>query len=482
MMRGKTYWTSASVALFLFPQVSVAVPVFDLSTGGYRIFQGQNLTPENQFTSKLSQLSLSTGLIDFEKGPSGDNIQSFSGRFSAGTYPVTYSIGLPTSAQFEAGVPQLADLSISNTFPITPSTMIQPNAAFDVTAPVTVTFGKPVAAAGLWLLDVDNFVAGNDAFVSWHFTDGSVYTKFLDTNGRTSNDFFGLTTFTDATKNDALDAIEKITFRQLGGNATRFDNVHFGAVTPESLERPVADVGSGPYVFNATTLDLVVDGSQSFDPDGTIDALDWRTDKQGATSIASGITPTIAIEQLGITAPDGKETLYLSVTDDDGINAEDFVEVVYNSATPEILSVNAEEQEDGSLLFQFIVNDEDFSVNSRIAGFEEISVAFDFLPALSSGDLGGSFASAGGIDSDELRQLVMPFVNVKSVFSSNGIYDLYADVYDRSGLFSSKQFQVEITSLSSTNPPSIPEPTTLTIFGLGLAGLGLMRRRKRMVT
>jgi hypothetical protein len=37
------------------------------------------------------------------------------------------------------------------------------------------------------------------------------------------------------------------------------------------------------------------------------------------------------------------------------------------------------------------------------------------------------------------------------------------------------QFDATVTPISQT---TIPEPTTLALFGLGLAGLGAMRRRK----
>ena len=88
---------------------------------------------------------------------------------------------------------------------------------------------------------------------------------------------------------------------------------------------PVAFAGSNQTVTDSDANgeeSVTLDGSGSFDPDGTIVSHDWRID--GAL-IASGVAPTVSL-------PIGTHTVALTVTDDGGAVAADTTVVTVNPA------------------------------------------------------------------------------------------------------------------------------------------------------
>ncbi len=225
-----------------------AVPIFDFFTGNYRIFTGVvDLAPQTDFVARQITLGLDSGFIDFETLPYGSPTlgNTDSGRFPADQYPVRYDIGLPVALNLSSTIPQAADLALpSDASPVISQTHVSPffalaaNGAFDGTAEIIVDFDLPVSAAGIWLTGVDDFLVGADARVTWFFDDGSSLTRTSDTAGRVVNQFFGLITYDDGTKNTALNSITRMSFRQLGGNFNQGDNLLFGRLSSQAVPEP----------------------------------------------------------------------------------------------------------------------------------------------------------------------------------------------------------------------------------------------------
>lgn len=91
---------------------------------------------------------------------------------------------------------------------------------------------------------------------------------------------------------------------------------------PEPNQSPVADAGPDQTMSDNGKPGEVVnlDGSGSFDPDGTIVSYQWLEDGQ---QIATGVTATVNLAV-------GTHTISLRVTDDDGASSEDQVIVLIN--------------------------------------------------------------------------------------------------------------------------------------------------------
>jgi hypothetical protein len=67
------------------------------------------------------------------------------------------------------------------------------------------------------------------------------------------------------------------------------------------------------------------------------------------------------------------------------------------------------------------------------------------------------------------------------VFYNNGsnYAALNSTTWDNSADFGDAAWTAHFSGNVNPPPPSVPEPATLTIFGAGLAGLWISRRRKR---
>ena len=104
-----------------------------------------------------------------------------------------------------------------------------------------------------------------------------------------------------------------------GPGLTDTDDVQI-TIRPPELRAPTADAG-----LNRTVTDVdgsgdeavTLDGSASFDPDGTIVAYAWT---EGGTPVASGAKPTVTLAV-------GVHVLELTVTDDDGLTDSDQVQI-----------------------------------------------------------------------------------------------------------------------------------------------------------
>ncbi len=101
--------------------------------------------------------------------------------------------------------------------------------------------------------------------------------------------------------------------------ATDTDQVQVPSLAPEN-ELPVADAGPDQSVTDGDDSGaepVALDGTDSYDPDGSIVSWVWR---EGGTTLASGANPTVSLAV-------GTHTITLTVTDDDGATDTDQVQV-----------------------------------------------------------------------------------------------------------------------------------------------------------
>lgn len=96
-------------------------------------------------------------------------------------------------------------------------------------------------------------------------------------------------------------------------------------------EKPIADA-NGPYTVNEGSK-LTFDGSNSYDPDGTIVLYEWDLDSDGQYDDATGVAPYTNFEI------DGTFTIGLKVTDNDGEEGFDTSTVIVNNVAPTV-SIN----------------------------------------------------------------------------------------------------------------------------------------------
>ena len=90
-------------------------------------------------------------------------------------------------------------------------------------------------------------------------------------------------------------------------------------------EAPMADPG-GPYSGITGEDSILLDGSGSTDPDGTIELYEWDLNEDGIYTDAIGETKTIEIADFWLTA--GTYTIALKVTDDDGNSDMSTTEII----------------------------------------------------------------------------------------------------------------------------------------------------------
>jgi subtilisin family serine protease/subtilase family serine protease len=143
---------------------------------------------------------------------------------------------------------------------------------------------------------------------------------------------------TDVTSNQQVVDILLGSADRQGASNVRLDSwtFHGGLNLRDALTysttRPVARAGADQTVTDANGNGaevVVLDGSGSSDPDGTIVSYSWR---EGGTQIATGVTASVSLAA-------GVHTITLEVTDDDGNTASDTV--VVTVATSNQVTVSA---------------------------------------------------------------------------------------------------------------------------------------------
>ena len=193
-----------------------------------------------------------------------------------------------------------------------------------------------------------------------------------------------------------LNGIDRIEFQAIGSQNNAAPGPFFmDTFMIELASPPTADAG-GPYLFDAATLDVTLDGSGSAGSNVPIATYGWTDidggQVPGTPTIAA--TVSLAIEDSGLDSPTDSGLTTLTVTNTAGLAATDTAAISYLNAGPvaeadpdlTFDSTMADRAADGSGS-----SDDDLAVNARIAGFEALS--FDWsngatgqAPAVSFGD------------------------------------------------------------------------------------------------
>jgi thermitase len=104
-------------------------------------------------------------------------------------------------------------------------------------------------------------------------------------------------------------------------------NIHDALSFGIANQPPVANAGPDQTLADQDrngAEDVALDGSGSSDPDGLVDAYEWR---EGDAVVATGATPTVTLAV-------GTHVLTLGVTDNDGATATDTLVVTIQAAAP----------------------------------------------------------------------------------------------------------------------------------------------------
>lgn len=260
----------------------------------------------------------------------------------------------------------------------------------------------------------------------------------------------------------------------------------------------VVAVSAGPV--GADTIGLSQENSQiELDPHSQDGLLSWavdgenrlfqewfwiRTDQDGAE------TPLDALPLLHHEA-DASGVLHVLYG-----NADGSVELVYGLTGG--ASGSGESRVDEWIT---ITNTREESVNLSLFAYTDLDVSADGLdtaaliaPKAISQHGGSSVVTVTSLDQTPTRWEISPYFNLLDQLDDGAVTNLananlssgpgdltHAFQYDVAGLESGRSYSVHLEKrLQQDPPPFLPEPASLTLFGVGFAGMAFRRRRKRL--
>lgn len=215
---------------------------------------------------------------------------------------------------------------------------------------------------------------------------------------------------------------------------------------------------NGPYKYDANTTTISVDST-----DSSGDTYEWTT---GDGTIFNTASPSIDIEDSGLTMTTDMKAYTLRVWEGSEGPASDTANVSYTNAAPTISNASGDRNPDGSVAFSAAYIDDDLGINSLISDFEMLLFEFDTSMATSAAQVGDGFLNMAG---------TVDYLILSSLFGSDGMYTAYANVADKAGGYDSFGFTINV----SAPPATVPVPAAVWLFGSGLAGLGFSARRRR---
>jgi hypothetical protein len=215
--------------------------------------------------------------------------------------------------------------------------------------------------------------------------------------------------------------------------------------------------------LDGTRLNRVVVGETTADPSPRHFAND-------GTRTVNDVNIAVGIVESGLTNTLDTTTFQVAVTEDiTGFTDTDTVTVGYSNTLPSIVNASATAQGD-DILFELSIDDPDLAVNALIPDFEilDVSLLLDGNPFAGLTDL-----LMNGSELVDHATLLADF--------GAGAHELLVLATDRflDQLGGPVTARIDFTVNPGTVPATVPEPATLVLFAVGLAGTVALLRHRR---